>query len=72
MAATFEQMQQFIELRAENVSYANIAKQIGVSKTTVIDWAKNCELEIENRRAVTHEALNDLYQDADRQENSQC
>jgi transposase len=61
MAATFEQMQQFIELRAENVSYAKIAKQLGVSKTTLIDWAKNCELEIENRRAVTHEALNEQY-----------
>jgi hypothetical protein len=61
MAATFEQMQQFIELRAENVSYAKIAKQIKVSKTTLIDWAKNCELEIENRRAVTHEALNEQY-----------
>ena len=61
MAATFEQMQQFIELRAENVSYAKIAKQIGVSRTTLIDWAKNCELEIENRRAVTQEALNEEY-----------
>jgi predicted DNA-binding protein YlxM (UPF0122 family) len=61
MAATFEQMQQFIELRAENVSYAKIAKQLGVSKTTLIDWAKNCELEIENRRAVTLEALNEQY-----------
>jgi intein-encoded DNA endonuclease-like protein len=61
MAASFEQMQQFIELRAENVSYAKIAKQIGVSKTTLIDWAKNCELEIENRRAVTLEALNEQY-----------
>jgi hypothetical protein len=61
MAATFEQMQQFIELRAENVSYAKIAKQIGVSKTTLIDWAKNCELEIQNRRAVTYEALNEQY-----------
>ncbi len=61
MAATFEQMQQFIELRAENVSYAKIAKQLGVSKTTLIDWAKNCELEIQNRRAVTLEALNEQY-----------
>jgi transposase len=61
MAATFEQMQQFIELRANNESYANIAKKIGVSKTTLIDWAKNCELEIENCRAVTHEALNEQY-----------
>ncbi len=61
MAATFKQMQDFIELRAENVSYAKIAKQIKVSKTTLIGWAKDCELEIENRRAVTLEALNEQY-----------
>jgi len=61
MAATFEQMQQFIELRAENVSYEKIAKQIKVSKTTLINWAKDCELEIQNRRAVTQDALNDQY-----------
>jgi transposase len=61
MAATFDQMQQFIEPRAENVSYAKIAKQIGVSKTTLIDWAKDCQLEIENRRAITREALNEQY-----------
>ena len=61
MAATFEHMQQFIELRAENVSFAKIAKQIKVSKTTLIGWAKDCELEIENRHTVTYEALNEQY-----------
>jgi transposase len=61
MAAIFEQMQQFIELRANNESYAAIAKKLNVSKTTLIDWAKNCELEIENRRAITREALNEQY-----------
>lgn len=61
MAATFEQMQQFIELRAENVSYAKIAKQIKVNKTTLINWSKECELEIQNRRAITQEALNEQF-----------
>lgn len=61
MAATFEQMQQFIELRANNETYAAIAKKLGVSKTTLINWAKDCELEIQNRRAVTLEALNEQY-----------
>lgn len=61
MAASFEQMQQFIELRAENVSYAKIAAELKVSKTTLIGWAKDCELEIENRRAITREALNEQY-----------
>lgn len=61
MAADFKKFSKFIELRAENVSYAKIAKEIGVSKTTLIDWAKDCQLEIENRRAVTYEALNEKY-----------
>jgi hypothetical protein len=61
MAANFKQFSKFIELRAENVSYVKIAKELGVSKTTLIDWAKDCQLEIENRRAVTHEALNEKY-----------
>jgi hypothetical protein len=61
VAATFEQMQQFIELRAENVSYEKIAKQLKVSKTTLINWSKDCELEIQNRRAITQEALNEQY-----------
>ena len=61
MAATFEQMQQFIELRTQNVSYERIAKQIKVSKTTLINWAKDCEQEIQNRRAITYEALNEQY-----------
>ncbi len=61
MAATFEQMQQFIELRVEGVSYEKIAKQIKASKTTLINWAKDCEQEIQNRRAITYEALNEQY-----------
>jgi hypothetical protein len=61
MSATFEQMQDFIELRANNESYAGIAKKLGVSKTTLMNWAKDCELEIDNRRAITLEALNEQY-----------
>ncbi|HKR82431.1 MAG TPA: hypothetical protein VJR27_05555 [Candidatus Saccharimonadales bacterium] len=61
MSATFEQMQQFIELRANNESYASIVKKLGVSKTTLVNWAKDCQLEIQNRRAITQEALNEQY-----------
>src|SRR5205823_5195401 len=49
------------ELRVGNVSYAKIAEQIKVSKTTLINWAKDCEPEIQNRRAITYEALNEKY-----------
>lgn len=61
MAADFKQFSKFIELRAENISYSKIAKELKVSKTTLIDWAKDCQLEIENRRAITYEALNEKY-----------
>ena len=61
MSATFDQMQQFIELRANNESYASIAKKLKISKTTLINWAKDCELEIQNRRTITQEALNEQY-----------
>jgi AcrR family transcriptional regulator len=61
VATEFKQFQKFIELRVENVSYSKIAKELKVSKTTLINWAKDAEPEIENRRAITYEALNEQY-----------
>jgi|SRR5579884_2802724 len=59
--ATVETKQKFIELRANNESYASIAKKLGVSKTTLISWAKDCETEIRNLRAITFESLQEQY-----------
>ncbi len=61
MAATQKTREQFIELRAENISFDKIAKQLKVSKSTLITWAKLYELDIQNLRAITHEALNQRY-----------
>ena len=61
MAATQKTREQFIELRAENVSFDKIAKQLKVSKSTLILWSKIYELDIQNLRAITHEALNQRY-----------
>ena len=61
MATDIQTKQQFIELRANNVSFAKIAEQLGVSKTTLIAWAKDCELGIQNLRAVSYEALHERY-----------
>ncbi len=61
MAATQKTREQFIELRAENISFAKIAKQLKVSKSTLITWARLYELDIQNLRAITHEALNEQY-----------
>ena len=61
MSATIKTKQQFIELRANNESLAKIAKKLKVSKTTLIAWAKDNELDIENLRAITYEALQEQY-----------
>jgi transposase len=61
MSANLKTKQQFIELRANNESYEKIAKKLKVSKTTLMAWAKDTELDIQNLRAVTHEALNEQY-----------
>lgn len=61
MSATQKTKQTFTELRANNESYEKIAKKLKVSKTTLIAWAKELELDIENLRAITHEALNEQY-----------
>ena len=63
MSATLKTKQQFIELRANNESYEKIAKKLKVSKTTFIAWAKDSELDIENLRAITFEALQEQYKD---------
>ncbi len=61
MSATLKTKQQFVELRANNESYEKIAKKLKVSKTTLIAWAKDSELDIENLRAITYEALQEQY-----------
>ena len=61
MSATLKTKQQFVEHRANNESYEKIAKKLKVSKTTLIAWAKDSQLDIENLRAITYEALQEQY-----------
>lgn len=61
MSATLEVIQKFIELRADNISYEKIAKELKVSKTTLIKWAKDYQLDIDNLRAISYESLNEQY-----------
>ena len=61
MAATQKTREKFIELRAENISFDKIAKQLKVSKSTLIMWAGLYELDIQNLRAITREALNERF-----------
>ena len=49
--------EQFIELRARGYSYDKIAKELGKAKQTLIDWGKELDAEIANRKALELEVL---------------
>ena len=49
--------ERFIELRAKGWSFDKIAKEIGKAKQTLIDWSKELQDEIANRKALELEAL---------------
>ncbi len=47
----------FIELRAAGLSYAAIAKQMNVSKPTLIAWSRSLQKEIGNAKTVRMDEL---------------
>lgn len=47
----------FVELRALGWSFDRIAKELKVSKQTLINWSRELTLEIRNQRAIEYEAL---------------
>lgn len=51
----------FIELRANEYSFDYIAKELGVSKVTLIKWSKELVEEVNNLRATTRESLREQY-----------
>lgn len=55
------QRDQFIELRAKGLSYADIAKEIGVAKSTVCKWGKDFQIEVENAKTLHLDALYQKY-----------
>lgn len=58
---TNELKRRFIELRASGASFDKIAKELGRSKQTLIDWSKELQEEIANLKAVELEALYEQY-----------
>jgi DNA-binding XRE family transcriptional regulator len=56
-----ETKEKFIELRAKGMSFDKIAKEIGKAKQTLIDWSKELQDEIANRKALELEALYEKY-----------
>jgi len=61
MAKDLETKQRFIELRASGWSYDKIARELGVSKVTLIQWSKGLEHEIANLKAIELESLLEQY-----------
>ena len=58
---TTELKERFIELRAKGWSFDKIAKETGKAKQTLIDWSKELQDEIGNRKALELEALYESY-----------
>jgi hypothetical protein len=53
--------EQFVEFRARGWSFYRIAKELKVSKQSLVNWSRELSLEIRNRRAIEHEALLEQY-----------
>lgn len=56
-----ETKEKFIELRAKGWSYDKIARELGKAKQTLIDWGRELQDEIANRKAAELEALYEQY-----------
>lgn len=53
--------QQFIELRAKDESFANIAKKLNVSKPSLIKWSRELAGELSQAKAIEHDTLQKQY-----------
>jgi hypothetical protein len=56
-----EQKSRFIHLRAKGNSYIRIAKELGVSKGTLVNWNTELEAEIAQARRIELEALQEEF-----------
>jgi len=56
-----ETKDQFVELRAKGNSYDKIAKTLGVSKSTLLNWSKDLSMAIDNERNVAMDAIYDKH-----------
>ena len=53
--------ERFMELRGQGLPLAKIAAEIGVSKTTLINWDRDLKEDIDNLKAVELEAMYDKF-----------
>ena len=61
MSYNIPDKEKFIELRAKGYSFDKIALELGKAKQTLIDWSKDLQDEIANRKALELEALYESY-----------
>src|SRR5262245_53550230 len=54
-----ETVNKFIELRSQGWSLSRIAAELGVAKSTLVEWSRKFRFEIHNRRALAIEDLHD-------------
>ena len=52
---------EFVQLRAKGLSYAKIARRLGIAKSTLANWNAELEAEIASARAVELEALQEQF-----------
>ncbi len=53
--------EQFVELRAQGMSFASISGKLNVSKATLIGWSKDAKEDIGNMRQIHLEGLREKY-----------
>ena len=56
-----ETKERFVELRAQGRSFDSIAKELNVSKTTLITWSRELEKEINNAKYLAYQRLIEQY-----------
>jgi hypothetical protein len=49
---TAETQQKFIQQRARGLSLVHIASELGVARSTLIEWSRKFRFEIQNQRAI--------------------
>ncbi len=59
MKKTTDNLERFFELRSQGISFEKIAAALDVSKPTLIQWARENQAELQNRKAL---ALDDTLE----------
>ena len=54
---TQEMQQKFIERRAQGWTYVRIASELGVAKSTLVEWSRKFRFELNNQRALEMDEL---------------